>query len=1211
MSDNNLDIRARLTGEDRLSATVVKLLAKIKSLEQQMAKLGKNAKNAITDIPMEDYVKKINATSKAMNGLTRKHLDWAKANGVAGDKAQLTWAKLTNEIQRLQKEHEKWTNSTARGAKKRAKLAQDELNTQYKNAVAYKYLYNKVGDQRLDIQRRVTEQLGNLEAAHLRNQERHHANHLRNISRMRREAMRSMSSLANIGNRSGPYAAAAAGAAGFAGVGAFRTRMRVDTSETNLRMFGQMSQAEVREMRQQFGNRAAIKYGMTPDKMIDAYTEVIKANVPKDRAREVADTIMQSTSGLDIDLKETTRYATRIATLTQDMKNLDPAKLKSMLNAVAVAGIESAADTNEIIAANRRASGVFATSKMSPEDLNAFTGTGVGVGLPSAKVGTMLGFIVNEIVGAKNTRGQRAQDLSKAANLLGFGGRANISAQMAANPADTLMKIFNKVGGMSEQNQNKILTLLGMREWRDELAAMVEARENIADLLEKIRDPKNSKRLEEINDQKLKSLAGRWKSLVAAMTIMWESVGAGFEKAFGQITEFFTDYLGKLDTKKITDTVEAFTDGIVAGLGFDSWTDMLKAAFGDPESVKSWSKEVFGFVKGFMSGMKEMFTVISTVWTGLMTAFGVNTADPESVGKFTARLIEFGVALKAIGSLAQALEGIVTFVKGLAAVVALGAEFWTAVASGGILGALIGRAGSRVYNWWNREGAPEEPQRKPGENNKDFQKRIDEYTLKRLYHKSSYTGPTDFSGRRRSRVDDLADSLDKFGGRVERAAFIGNAGGGLSNAFYTGGSGKGLSTAAFGGGLGGGAIGGLPGLLKSVPGAALPGIGSGGIIRRDSIPSFNGTGGSLASAGELNRSAFEKVFAGTALAGKYDQVVAAAKANGVEPSLLAGVMAQESGRGKFLSGNNPGGVMDPATGWSRKMQFADLDAGISKTASVLAKNYKNAGGDLNKLQQSYAPIGAANDPGGLNGNWLSGVKSFSSQMGGGNGAGSAGSGDAVGFGQQYLGMNEYSDTQKLAAMLGADPRGKSNAWCARFVNKSLAAAGGQGTGSAVANSFQRWGSSVNPSDVKRNDVLLQTHGLGYNQPGGHVGLATGETRMQNGRLQVKMLAGNDGDSVREHWIDVDNNLMVRRGNSGVPQGLTDKVGPSSLIQNVPPPSASPVAGGMQSGGYGGGGPVNIHINGSSHDPEALATMVQRRIDESMNWRTHDTASEYT
>jgi hypothetical protein len=212
-------------------------------------------------------------------------------------------------------------------------------------------------------------------------------------------------------------------------------------------------------------------------------------------------------------------------------------------------------------------------------------------------------------------------------------------------------------------------------------------------------------------------------------------------------------------------------------------------------------------------------------------------------------------------------------------------------------------------------------------------------------------------------------------------------------------------------------------------------------------------------------------------------------------------------------------------------------------------------------------------------------------------------------------LNEYTDIRVLASALGGDVRGKSNAWCARFVNKALAEAGGKGTGSAVANSFQRWGLPVDPSDVKRNDVLLQTNGRGYNQPGGHVGLATGETRMHNGRLQIRMIAGNDGDSVRERWIDVDKNVMVRRGNSGlgtqVPEGITERVPPSSLIQNVPPPPPQAAPGAQFAAGIGSGGPIAININGNSHDPEALATLVQRRIDESMNWRTHDTASEYT
>jgi hypothetical protein len=369
----------------------------------------------------------------------------------------------------------------------------------------------------------------------------------------------------------------------------------------------------------------------------------------------------------------------------------------------------------------------------------------------------------------------------------------------------------------------------------------------------------------------------------------------------------------------------------------------------------------------------------------------------------------------------------------------------------------------------------------------------------------------------------------------------------------------GVQNAAYGGvstGYGSGAGGSPTALFNSLPGGKLPnfGVGSGGIIRRDNIPSFSGGGG---SAGGLSKSAFERTFADTPLAGKYDQVVAAAKANGIDPAPLAGVMAHETGRGRVLSGNNPGGVMDPATGWSRKMQFGDLEAGINKTAQAVAKNYRRAGGDLDKMGSLYAPRGAANDPGGLNDGWPSGVRK---QMNGMSGAsvGSAGSGDAVGIASKFIGMNEYSDTKVLAGYLGADVRGRSSAWCARFVNKALETAGGKGTGSAVANSFQRWGSAVNPSDVKRDDVLLQTHGYGYNQTGGHVGLATGQTRMVNGRLHVKMLTGNNGDSVRERWIDVDNNLMVRRGN--LPQGITSQVPAQDAIKNVPA-SVPPAIGG--------------------------------------------------
>jgi hypothetical protein len=126
------------------------------------------------------------------------------------------------------------------------------------------------------------------------------------------------------------------------------------------------------------------------------------------------------------------------------------------------------------------------------------------------------------------------------------------------------------------------------------------------------------------------------------------------------------------------------------------------------------------------------------------------------------------------------------------------------------------------------------------------------------------------------------------------------------------------------------------------------------------------------------------------------------------------------------------------------------------------------------------------------------------------------------------------------------------------VNKALAEAGGKGTGSAIANSFQRWGSGVaDHSTVQRNDVKVQTRGRGPNETGGHVGFATGKTRMHKGKLQLQMLGGNQNDSVSEQWVDSNKNLMVRRS-----QSLTGQVPTAAdTIKNVPPAVAPGIGAG--------------------------------------------------
>jgi hypothetical protein len=83
--------------------------------------------------------------------------------------------------------------------------------------------------------------------------------------------------------------------------------------------------------------------------------------------------------------------------------------------------------------------------------------------------------------------------------------------------------------------------------------------------------------------------------------------------------------------------------------------------------------------------------------------------------------------------------------------------------------------------------------------------------------------------------------------------------------------------------------------------------------------------------------------------------------------------------------------------------------------------------------------------------------------------------------------------------------------------------------------------------------------------------------------------------------------MVRRGTPGVNIPAPTQNVPQSNIQNVPPAAATTQYDGMMRTSAGGGS-TTIQINGNQHDPEALATLVQRRIDEQQNYRLHDVDS---
>jgi TP901 family phage tail tape measure protein len=137
---------------------------------------------------------------------------------------------------------------------------------------------------------------------------------------------------------------------------------------------------------------------------------------------------------------------------------------------------------------------------------------------------------------------------------------------------------------------------------------------------------------------------------------------------------------------------------------------------------------------------------------------------------------------------------------------------------------------------------------------------------------------------------------------------------------------------------------------------------------------------------------------------------------------------------------------------------------------------------------------------------------------------------AVDLMASLLGKNERTNRSEINKFLkagGVNIDAARTAWCAAFVNSALKQVGVTGSGSLVATSFMKWGRKVDPSDVQKGDVLVDHRGRKPGQTGGHVGVATGNTRMMNGRRQIEMLSGNSSDAVTKRWYDA-SKLAIRR-----------------------------------------------------------------------------------
>ena len=131
--------------------------------------------------------------------------------------------------------------------------------------------------------------------------------------------------------------------------------------------------------------------------------------------------------------------------------------------------------------------------------------------------------------------------------------------------------------------------------------------------------------------------------------------------------------------------------------------------------------------------------------------------------------------------------------------------------------------------------------------------------------------------------------------------------------------------------------------------------------------------------------------------------------------------------------------------------------------------------------------------------------------------------------------NELMEFFKSDKTSSVDPSKPGGAWCASFVNSSLANVGIKGTGSAAAGSFHTWGDTVSdqknpkPENIKKGDVFVNYNvSKATGMTGNHTGITTGPAfQGKDGQWYVKTISGNLGDTVGEETVRV-NDVRVGR-----------------------------------------------------------------------------------
>lgn len=490
-------------------------------------------------------------------------------------------------------------------------------------------------------------------------------------------------------------AAAAIGVVGTASLArrALLAESNIDAAEINARIYAGLTKDAARQLRDQWASPLAEELGVGTAKLISSYVDAIKVGIPTEGAKKFSALATQTSEAWSVPFEGVVDILGTVnSILTSTGDAFDFGKLKGVANAIQYLSAKQSTTPEKLISYLQRGAGAAQILGMSQEAGLAFGSASTSLGNQAAESGRLADFIAGRIVSLpdlvkkQGLEGTRARELIR---HLGYGSAGDLDRQRRADPDAFLpdfVRRFNAVNDTKKQEQ--LLKFFAGTEWFGEFGRIVKGFEKYKEAADLAKESKNLDAIGEVWSLHRQKLAFVFKQISAGFLNILGEIGKVLSPMARQVGDYFLEWSRKLQGGGLQARVKAAVEGLIEGFGFRDLPEMLRGVFGEPGkgdagAVETWKSTA----KAFADGIRDTLNALKA----LFSIFTGSNATPETIAKWTGRLLTFAAACVIAAPAVAVLSGLASGITALA-VAAFGA--WRILKAAGLVGGAAGAAGA-------------------------------------------------------------------------------------------------------------------------------------------------------------------------------------------------------------------------------------------------------------------------------------------------------------------------------------------------------------------------------------------------------------------------------------------------------------------------------------------------------------------------------------